>query len=64
MQKHRFRVTCPVAIFMESIPVPPKNEKLCVNISHPGCSRTHYVTHISHWMEKHKFSVTCLSALF
>jgi hypothetical protein len=24
----------------------------------------HYVTHRSHWIEKHKFSITCPDALF
>jgi hypothetical protein len=27
MQKHKFDVTCPVVLFVESVPVPPKHEK-------------------------------------
>jgi hypothetical protein len=35
MQKHNFGVTSPGVIFVESIPVPPEHEKLCVDVSHP-----------------------------
>jgi hypothetical protein len=27
MQKHKFSVTCPRALFLESVPVPPEHEK-------------------------------------
>jgi hypothetical protein len=27
MQKHKFGITCPNALFVESIPVPPENVK-------------------------------------
>jgi hypothetical protein len=64
MQKHNFGVTCLGVLFVESIPVPPENEKYCIDVSRPGHTRMHYVTRKSHWMEKHKFSVTCPSALF
>jgi hypothetical protein len=52
MQKHTFGVTGPISLFVESIPVPPEHEKQCINISHPGRTKMHYVTHRSHWMQK------------
>jgi hypothetical protein len=64
MQKHKFGVTCPDAYFVESVPVPPKHEKWCVDAKSPGCTRMQYVTHISHWMKKQKFSVTCPNVHF
>jgi hypothetical protein len=27
MQKHKFDITCPDALFVESVPVPPEQEK-------------------------------------
>jgi hypothetical protein len=27
MQKHKFGITCPGALFVDSIPVPPEHEK-------------------------------------
>jgi hypothetical protein len=64
MQKHKFGVTCPGALFVESVPVPPEHEQLCVDVSRPGCTRMHYVTHRSHRMQKYKFGVTCPDMLF
>jgi uncharacterized membrane protein YsdA (DUF1294 family) len=64
MQKHRFGVTCPSALFVESVLVPPEHEKKCGHISWPGCTIMQYVTHKSHRMQKHKFSVMCLLVLF
>jgi hypothetical protein len=75
-QKHKFGVTFPGALFMETTPGPPEHakycvdvlgplehEKVCVNISHRGCTRMHYVTHKSQRMYKHRFSVMCPDAL-
>jgi hypothetical protein len=64
MQKHKFGVTCPRALFMETAPGPPKHEILCVDISRPGRTGMHYVTRISHWMQKYMFGVACPSAVF
>jgi hypothetical protein len=44
MQKQKFGVTCPDALFIKSILVPPGHEKYCVDISFPGCTELHYVT--------------------
>jgi hypothetical protein len=49
MQKHPDAIND--MIFLESIPVPPEHEKLCVDISHPRCIETHYVTRRSHGMQ-------------
>jgi hypothetical protein len=51
MQKHKFGITCPEALFIESVQVPPEHEK-CVDVTHPRCTRMHYVTRISHQMQK------------
>jgi hypothetical protein len=64
MEKHKFGITCPDTLFVESVPVPPKHEKACVIVSWHGRTRMHYLTHISHCMQKHKFGVTCPIALF
>jgi hypothetical protein len=53
MQKYKFSVTCPGTLFMESAPVPPEHENLCVDILQLGCTGMHYVTHRSHRMQKH-----------
>jgi hypothetical protein len=52
IQKHKFDVTCPDALFVESVPVPPE---------HLGM---HYTTRKSHRMQKHKFTAMCPSTLF
>jgi hypothetical protein len=44
MQKHRFCVTRPSALLMDTAPCPPEHEKYCVDISHPGRTRMQYVT--------------------
>jgi hypothetical protein len=63
MQKHKFDVTCPSALFVETAPVPLEHEKYCVDVSWPGPTRKHYMTHRSHWMPKHKFDITCPDAI-
>jgi hypothetical protein len=50
--------------FLGSAPGPPEHEKYCLNIWHPGRTRTHYVTCRSHRMHKHQFSITCPYTLF
>jgi hypothetical protein len=64
MQKHKFSVTFPGVLFMETAPGLPKHKKYRVYISLPGCTKMHYVTCRSHRMQKHKFYVTCLGAFF
>jgi hypothetical protein len=64
MQKYKFSVMCPSALFVISVPVPPKHEKYGVDVSRPGRTGLHYMTHRSHRMQKHKFSVTCAGAVF
>jgi hypothetical protein len=53
-----------ITFFVESIPVPPEHEKLCVDISCLGRTGVHYVTHRSHRMQKNKFSTMCPEVLF
>jgi hypothetical protein len=62
MQKHKFDVTCPNALFMEAAPVPLEHEKLCVDVSCPRGVGMYYVTHRYHQMKKHKFVVNCPEA--
>jgi hypothetical protein len=62
-EKHKFSVTCPESLFVESVPVPSEHEKYCVDISRIGRTRTDYVTHISHQMQKHKIHVMCPNTL-
>jgi uncharacterized membrane protein YsdA (DUF1294 family) len=64
VQKQKFNVTCDITIIVESVPVPPEHEKLCIDISRLGRTRMHYVTRISHRMQKQMFGVTCPDALF
>jgi hypothetical protein len=59
MQKHKFSVRSPNALFMETIQVPPKHERYCIDVSRPGCDTKHYVTYRSHRMQKRKFGVLC-----
>jgi hypothetical protein len=63
MQKHKFSVLCPDALFTETTPSPPSHEKKCINVSHPGCTGMHYVTRRYHRMQKDKFDVTCPGVL-
>jgi hypothetical protein len=64
MHKHKFGVTCPVVVCVESVPVPPEHEKLHVDDSRLRRNRMHYMTRRSHQMQKHKFGLTCPAALF
>jgi hypothetical protein len=64
MQKHKFIITSPNALFVEAKLVPPEQEKQYVDVSHPGRTRMHYVTHRSHRMQKHMLGVTCLDMVF
>jgi hypothetical protein len=64
LQKHKFGVKYPGALFMETRLGPPEHEKYCIDISHPGRTRMHYVTCTSHRMKKHNFGITCPGALF
>jgi hypothetical protein len=58
MQKHKFNITCPDALFVESASIPPEHEKYCVNVSRYEHTKMHYVTNRSHRMQKHKVGVT------
>jgi uncharacterized membrane protein YsdA (DUF1294 family) len=64
MQKQKFNVTCPTTIFVESVPVSPEHEKLCVDISCLGRTGVHYVTRRFHRMQKNKFCTMCPEVLF
>jgi hypothetical protein len=64
MQKHKFGVMCPGTLFVESVPVPPENEKWCINISHPKCTEMHNVTVRLYRTQKHTIGVTCPGTLF
>jgi hypothetical protein len=64
MQKHKFDVTCPGMLIMETAPDSPKLEKECIDVLQHRFTGMHYVTHISHWMQNHKFGVTCPAVLF
>jgi hypothetical protein len=64
IQKHKFGVTCPIALFVGILPVPPEHEKQCITILYLGRTRMHYVTHRSHRMQKHVFNITCPNAFF
>jgi hypothetical protein len=44
MQKHKFGVTCPGTLIVESVPVSPKLEKYCVYVSRSRRIGMHYVT--------------------
>jgi hypothetical protein len=35
MQKHKFGVTCPDSLSMETTPGPPEHKKECVDVSRP-----------------------------
>jgi hypothetical protein len=54
----------PSVLLMETSSSPPKHEKYCVDISHPGRTRMQYVTHRLHRMQRHKSNVMCPSRLF
>jgi hypothetical protein len=63
MQKHKFGITCPDALFMEIALSPPEHEKYFIDVSHPERTGMHYVTQRSHQMQKHKFRVMCPTGL-
>jgi hypothetical protein len=62
--RHKFGLTCPGALFVESLPVPHEHEKIVHRCFMPRMHRMHYVTRISQWMQKRKFDVTCPVVLF
>jgi hypothetical protein len=64
IQKHKFGVTCPSALFAETVSGAPDHEKCCFDVLRSGRTGMHYVTRISHRMQKHKFDITCPDALF
>jgi hypothetical protein len=64
VQKHMFSITCPDALFVESVPVPPEHVKYYVDVSRPILTGIHYVTSRSYRMQKHTFGVTCPATLF
>jgi hypothetical protein len=64
MQKEKFGIMCPNALFMKTTPCPPEHEKLFVDDSCPGHTEMHYVTSRSHQMQKHKFGITRPDVVF
>jgi hypothetical protein len=44
IKKHKYGVTCPDALFMETAPGPSEHEKYRVDVSRPGRTRMHYLT--------------------
>jgi hypothetical protein len=64
MQKHKFGVTCPSSVFVESVSVPLEHEIWCDDFSHPRGTGMHNLTRGSHRLQKHKFGVTCHDAIF
>jgi hypothetical protein len=44
MQKHKFGVMFPDALFTDTAPGAPEREKYCVDISCPGHTKMYYVT--------------------
>jgi hypothetical protein len=66
MEKYKFDVTCPGALFVESVLAPTCTYPgaLSIDITCLGRSRLHYVNCRSHQMQKHRFSVTCPGARF
>jgi hypothetical protein len=59
-----FGAMCPSSFFMETVPGPPEQEKLCIHILCPERTGMHYMTQISHQMQKQKFDVMCPGVLF
>jgi hypothetical protein len=64
MQKHIFGIMCPIALFVESVPVSPEQDIWCIDISCPLLTRMHYVTCRSHRMQRYNFGITCPGVLF
>jgi hypothetical protein len=63
-KKHKCGTSCPEALFVKSVLVPPEHEKYCIDVSHPRRTEMHYVTCRSHRMQKQKFNVTCHITIF
>jgi hypothetical protein len=61
MQKHMFDVMCHDTLLVGPASGHPGMKN--TDVSHPGRTRTCYVTSRSHGMQKHKFDITCPSAL-
>jgi hypothetical protein len=55
---------CPSVLFVGSELSPPRHEKYCIDVSRPRRTKTQYVTHRSHLMQNHKFSIMCPSVIF
>jgi hypothetical protein len=51
MPKHKFGVMCPDALFVKSVPAPPKHEKVCFGVWRPRLTGMHHVTCRSHRMQ-------------
>jgi hypothetical protein len=64
MQKQKFGVMCPGALFIETTPSPPEHEKYCVDVSCPDRAGINDVTCRSYQMQKHMFCVICPDTLF
>jgi hypothetical protein len=64
MQKHKFSISCPDALFMETAAGPLEHQKLTVDISRSGPTEKHYVTRRSHRMQKHMLGVMGPGVLF
>jgi hypothetical protein len=45
MQKHKFYVTCPGMLIMETASDPLEKEKECIDVSRRGFTEKHYVAH-------------------
>jgi hypothetical protein len=63
MQKYKFSVPCPGALFVKSEQVLFKHESAST-FGTPDAPGMHYVTRRSHRMQKHKFGITYPSAIF
>jgi hypothetical protein len=50
-EEHKFGLTCSDALIVESVPIPPKHEKLSVNVSQLGRTEMHYMTRRCHMMQ-------------
>jgi hypothetical protein len=64
MQNHKFGVTCSITLFLESVSVPPEHEKQRLHFSCPRHTGMHYITHITHQVQKHNFNIMFPDALF
>jgi hypothetical protein len=59
--KHKFGITCPGTLFVESGPTQAR--KIVHPRFMPGCTGMHHVTCTSLRMQKHKFGITYLGVL-